>query len=98
VVPLGTLTYFLFASRRCPRPASTDFVAALISTLVLFREFRSREKVWRAFVKAGRMAASIVVIVTAIGLIVGLIQVSGFAGRLSLLLAQLADGPLPLVL
>ena len=30
----------------------------------------------------------------AIGLIVGLIQVSGFSGRLSLLLAQLAGGPL----
>ena len=42
----------------------------------------------------GRMAASIIVIVAAIGLIVGLIQVSGFAGRLSLLLAQLASGPL----
>jgi TRAP-type uncharacterized transport system fused permease subunit len=40
------------------------------------------------------MSASIIVIVTAIGLIVGLIQVSGFSGRLSLLLAQLADGPL----
>jgi TRAP-type uncharacterized transport system, fused permease components len=44
------------------------------------------------------MSASIVVIVAAIGLIVGLIQLSGFAGRLSLLLAQLADGPLFLVL
>jgi len=44
------------------------------------------------------MAAGIVVIVAAIGLIVGLIQVSGFSGRLSLLLAQLADGPLPVAL
>jgi TRAP-type uncharacterized transport system fused permease subunit len=40
------------------------------------------------------MSASIVVIVTTIGLIVGLIQVSGFSGRLSLLLTQLANGPL----
>jgi TRAP-type uncharacterized transport system fused permease subunit len=44
------------------------------------------------------MSASIVVIVAAIGLIVGLIQLSGFSGRLSLLLAQLADGPLFIVL
>ena len=44
------------------------------------------------------MAASIVIIVAAIGLIVGLIQVSGFSGRLSLLLTQLADGPLVLTL
>jgi TRAP-type uncharacterized transport system fused permease subunit len=40
------------------------------------------------------MAAMIIVIVAAIGLIVGLIQVSGFSGRLSLLLAQLSNGPL----
>jgi TRAP-type uncharacterized transport system fused permease subunit len=40
------------------------------------------------------MAASIVVIVAAIGLIVGLIEISGFSGRLSLLLSQLANGPL----
>jgi len=38
--------------------------------------------------------AQIIVIVAAIGLIVGLIQVSGFSGRLSLLLAQLSNGPL----
>jgi TRAP-type uncharacterized transport system fused permease subunit len=85
-------------SHRCPRPGFTDLSRRSISTLVLFPDFRSREKVWGAFVQAGRMAASIVVIVTAIGLIVGLIQTSGFAGRLSLLLAQVADGPLFLVL
>ena len=44
------------------------------------------------------MSATIIIIVAAIGLIVGLIQVSGFSGRLSLLLAQLADGPLSLTL
>jgi TRAP-type uncharacterized transport system fused permease subunit len=49
-------------------------------------------------VDAGRMSANMIVVVTAIGLIVGLIQVSGFAGRLSLLLAQVAEGPLPIVL
>ena len=65
---------------------------------MLFREFRSASRIWHAFVDAGRMAGSIVVIVTAIGLIVGLIQTSGFSGRLSQLLAEVANGPLPLVL
>ena len=60
----------------------------------MFPEFRSWSKIYNAFVTAGRMAASIIVIVAAIGLIVGLIQVSGFSGRLSLLLAQAASGPL----
>ncbi|GAB4525220.1 MAG: hypothetical protein Tsb0019_27240 [Roseibium sp.] len=98
VVPLGVLTFYLFSQPSVPKAGFYGFVAAVLSSLVLFREFRSRERIWRAFVNAGRMAASIVVIVTAIGLIVGLIQVSGFAGRLALLLTQLASGPLPLVL
>ena len=98
VAPLGTLSYFLFAQPSVPKAGFYGLIVALASAAILFKEFRSRETIWHAFVDAGRMAASIVVIVTAIGLIVGLIQTSGFAGRLSLLLAELASGPLPVVL
>ena len=98
VLPLGTLSYFLFAQPSVPKAGFYGLVVAVLSSAILFKEFRSRQTVWNALVNAGRMAASIVVIVTAIGLIVGLIQTSGFSGRLSLLLAELASGPLPLVL
>ncbi len=98
VIPLGVLSTFLFIQPSVPKAGFYGFVAAISSSLVLFPGFRSREKIWFAFVDAGRMAASIVTIVAAIGLIVGLIQLSGFAGRLSLLLAQLASGPLFVVL
>lgn len=98
LIPLGVLTTFLFIQPSVPKAGFYGFLAAMTSALVLFPEFRSRNRIWAAFVSAGRMSASIVVIVAAIGLIVGLIQLSGFAGRLSLLLAQLADGPLWVVL
>ncbi|WP_323771615.1 TRAP transporter fused permease subunit [Antarctobacter sp.] len=98
VAPLGTLSYFLFSQPSVPKAGFYGLVVALVAASILFREFRSPANLWRAFVDAGRMAASIVVIVTAIGLIVGLIQTSGFAGRLSLLLAEVADGPMPIVL
>ncbi|MCB1329080.1 MAG: TRAP transporter fused permease subunit [Maritimibacter sp.] len=98
VVPLGTLSYFLFAQPSVPKAGFYGILAALISSLVLFPDFRSWKRVRGALVDAGRMSASMIVVVTAIGLIVGLIQVSGFAGRLSLLLAQVAEGPLPVVL
>lgn len=98
IIPLAVLSTFLFIQPSVPKAGFYGFVAALGCSLVLFPDFRSFEKVFRAFVQAGRMAASIVLIVTAIGLIVGLIQVSGFSGRLALLLAQLATGPLFLVL
>lgn len=94
VLPLGVLSYFLFVQPSVPKAGFYGFIVALICALLLFRNFRSPDKLYKAFVSAGRMSASIIVIVTAIGLIVGLIQVSGFSGRLSLLLAQLAGGPL----
>ncbi|MEM1273344.1 MAG: TRAP transporter fused permease subunit [Pseudomonadota bacterium] len=97
-IPLGVLSTFLFVQPSVPKAGFYGFVAAICTALALFPEFRDRHRLWRVFVSAGRMAASIVVIVAAIGLIVGLIQLSGFAGRLSLLLAQLADGPLFIVL
>ena len=98
VIPLGTLSYFLFSQPSVPKAGFYGLLVALISASILFSEFRSLGRLWRAIVNAGRMAATIVVIVTAIGLIVGLIQTSGFAGRLSQLLVELASGPLPLVL
>lgn len=98
ILPLGTLSYFLFEQPSVQKAGFYGFIVALVSALVLFRDFRSWSRLYRAFAEAGRMSASIIVIVAAIGLIVGLIQVSGFSGRLSLLLTQLADGPLFLTL
>lgn len=94
LLPLGTLSYFLFVQPSVLKAGFYGFLVALVSALVLFPEFRSRDKLYRAFVSAGRMSAQIIIIVASIGLIVGLIQVSGFSGRLSLLLAQLSSGPL----
>ena len=98
VIPLGVLTTFLFMQPSVPKAGFYGFIAALTCALALFPEFRSRDRLWAAFCSAGRIAASIVVIVTAIGLIVGLIQVSGFSGRLAQLLTELASGPLIVVL
>lgn len=94
ILPLGVLSYMLFVQPSVPKAGFYGFVVALAASLVLFRNFRSPDKVYRAFVNAGKMSASIVLIVTTIGLIVGLIQVSGFSGRLSLLLSAIASGPL----
>ena len=94
IIPIGVLSYFLFAQPSVLKAGFYGFMAALISALILFPEFRSGRKILAALTDGGRMAAMIIIIVAAIGLIVSLIQVSGFSGRLSLLLAQLADGPL----
>ena len=98
ILPISVLSYFLFAQPSVLKAGFYGFLTALISALILFPEFRDVRKVVRALVDGGQMAATIIIIVAAIGLIVGLIQVSGFSGRLALLLAQLSDGPLFLTL
>ena len=94
IIPLGVLSYFLFAQPSVQKAGFYGFVVALACALILFKGFRNWPSIYQAFVSAGRMSAAIIIIVAAIGLIVWLIQVSGFSGRLSLLLAQLASGPL----
>jgi TRAP-type uncharacterized transport system fused permease subunit len=94
IIPVSILSYYLFAQPSVLKAGFYGFVAALSCSLILFPEFRNGSKIYRAFVDGGRMAAMIIVIVATIGLLVGLIQVSGFSGRLSLLLAQLSNGPL----
>ena len=98
VIPLGTLTFFLFSQPSVPKAGFYGIVAALGASLALFPAFRSPRRVLTALIEAGRMCATIIVIVTAIGLIVGLIQSSGFSTRLALVLTQVASGPLPVVL
>jgi len=94
IVPLGVLSYYLFAQPSVPKAGFYGFLSAIIMALILFPAYRSPRRIFQSLVNSGRMAASIVVIVAAIGLIVGLIEISGFSGRLSLLLSQLANGPL----
>lgn len=94
ILPLGILTYFLFTQSSVPKAGFYGFVTAMFCASILFNTYRSWGAIYESFVEAGRKSAWIIIIVAAIGLIVGLIQVSGFSGRLSLLLAQLASGPL----
>ena len=94
ILPVGVLSYFLFTQPSVPKAGFYGFLTAVIAALVLFPEFRSIKRIYSAFIEAGRIASLILVIVATIGLIVGLIQVSGFSGRLSQLLSVLASGHL----
>ena len=94
VFPLGVLSFFLFFQPSVQKAGFYGFLTAVTVAVILFPEFRSFNRIYKAFIEAGRMAALILVIVATIGLIVGLIQVSGFSGRLSQLLTALASGHL----
>ena len=98
VIPLTVLTYFLVSQPSISKAGFYGVLTAITTALVLFPDFRSFKRVISAINDAGRMSAQILVIVAMIGLIIGLMNVSGFNGRLALLLTELASGPLFFVL
>ena len=98
IIPLAVLTYFLVTQPSITKAGFYGFCAALLSALVFFPQFRSAGRIASAMSDAGKMAAQIIVIVAMIGLIIGLLNISGFNGRLALFLTQLASGPLFFVL
>lgn len=99
IIPLGTLTYFLFTQPSIPKAGFYGFLAALITSLVLFRRFRSPQRIWRAFVDAGKMSAMIIIIVAMIGLIISILAQSGFTNELAKFITEVASSaPLFMVL
>jgi TRAP transporter 4TM/12TM fusion protein len=93
LLPLAAMSYSLFTQPSVQRAGFIGFGVAFITALMLFPGFRTPKAVAGAFIAAGKLSASIIAIVAAIGLIVGLIQLSGFSGRLSLVLTEMATGP-----
>ncbi len=98
IVPLAVLTYFLFTQPSVPKAGFYGFLAAIIMSTILFPRFRTFGGIYRAFAEAGKMSAKIIIIVAMIGLIIGLLSLSGFTGRLALFLTEIANGPLFFVL
>jgi len=98
VVPIAVLVFFLVTQPSITRAGFLGFAAAFVSALALFPDFRNWRRVIGSLDQAGRMAAQILIIVATIGLVIGLLNVSGFNGRLALFLTELATGPLFLVL
>ena len=92
VIPLTTLTYFLFTQPSISLAGSYGVVAAFICSFVLFKNYRSWTAIFHSLALAGKMSAQIIVIVALIGLIVGLMTYSGFAGRLALFITEIAGG------
>jgi TRAP transporter 4TM/12TM fusion protein len=98
IIPLSVLTYFLVTQPSITKAGFYGFLAALTMALILFADFRKVRCVLDALEQAGQMAAKILIIVAIIGFIIGLLNVSGFNGRLALFLTELATGPLFFVL
>lgn len=82
-VPLGVIIFMLMQGRTAQYAGFSALVTATVMSLLLFPEFRSPRKWWDALVDAGTTSAVLMVIVAAVGFVIGVINMTGVGLQLS---------------
>jgi len=77
VIPLGVIIAVLITGRTAQNAGFYALVSAFILCLVLFPDFRRPERWWRSLIDAGKTCAVLMVIVSAIGFVIGVINMTG---------------------
>jgi TRAP transporter 4TM/12TM fusion protein len=81
--PLAVIIYFLTQGRTAQYAGFAALISACVLSLILFPNF-CRPKVWfNALVDAGTTSAILMVVVTAVGFIIGVINMTGLGLQLS---------------
>lgn len=76
-VPLGVIVSVLLTGRTAQNAGAYALAAAFIMCLLLFPEFRKPSKWLEALVDAGRSSATLMVVVSAIGFVIGVVNMTG---------------------
>ena len=82
-VPLALIVVVLVSGRTAQNAGFYALIAATVLSLILFPEFRHPRKWLEALVDAGRTAAKLMVIVAAVGFIIGVINMTGVGLKLA---------------
>jgi TRAP transporter 4TM/12TM fusion protein len=77
VVPLGVIVAVLVTGRTAQNAGFYALISAFVFSLLLFPDFRRPASWWRALVDSGKVCAVLMVIVSAIGFVIGAINMSG---------------------
>jgi TRAP transporter 4TM/12TM fusion protein len=77
VVPLGIIIAVLVTGRTAQNAGFYGLVSAFVLCLVLFPDFRRPSKWWRALIDSGKTCAILMVIVSAIGFVIGVLNMTG---------------------
>ena len=93
-VPLGVIVFLLLDGRTAQQAGFWGMMTAFILSLVLYPEFRSAKKIVRAFVRGGKTSASIMIVVAAIGFVVGAINMTGIGIKFAAVISDLAGDSL----
>ncbi len=76
-VPLGVIVYVLMTGRTAQNAGFYGLITAFVLSLLLYPEFRSVRKIRDALIRGGRTCATIMIVVAAIGFVVGMVNMSG---------------------
>ena len=93
-VPLGVIVYVLMTGRTAQNAGFYGLITAFVLSLVLYPEFRSLKKIVRALIRGGRTCATIMIVVAAIGFVVGMVNMSGLGIKFAATILAIAGDSL----
>jgi len=76
-VPLAVIVGVLLTGRTAQNAGAYALAVAFVMCVILFPKFRNPKRWWDALVDAGRGAATLMVVVAAIGFVIGVVNMTG---------------------
>ena len=93
-VPLGVIVWVLMTGRTAQNAGFFGLIAAFALSLILYPEFRSFRKILGALIRGGRTCATIMIVVAAIGFVVGMVNMSGLGIKFAAMILSIAGDSL----
>lgn len=92
--PLGVIVAVLLTGRTAQNAGFYGLITAFVLSLVLYPEFRSIRVILRALMRGGRTCATIMIVVAAIGFVVGMVNMSGLGIKFAAAILSIAGDSL----
>ncbi|MBL4807012.1 MAG: TRAP transporter fused permease subunit [Rhodobacteraceae bacterium] len=97
-VPLGVIVSVLLTGRTAQNAGAYALVAAFVMCLILFPKFRNPMRWLDALVDAGRGSATLMIVVAAIGFVIGVVNMTGIGLMFAESVLAFADNNLAMAL
>ncbi len=97
-VPLGVIVAVLVTGRTAQNAGAYALTASVPLCLVLFPEFRNPKRWWEALYEAGRASCTLMVVVAAIGFVIGVVNMTGIGLSFAEKVLHFSGSSLPMAL
>ena len=92
--PLGVIVAVLLTGRTAQNAGFYGLITAFVLSLILYPEFRSIRVILQALMRGGRTCATIMIVVAAIGFVVGMVNMSGLGIKFAAAILSIAGDSL----